>query len=98
MIQSLADKYKKHIAYPLLLVLYLQLIIAPLQAAVYTNYNIYTTYDFNNRPAKIKSGKSDLEGGNHLNFFYDKEIPKKTTPKYFEKRFTNFTLPFIIKK
>ena len=38
MIQSIADKYKKHVAYPMLLLFYLQTIILPLHAA--TNYNV----------------------------------------------------------
>jgi hypothetical protein len=44
MIQSISDKYKKHIAYPMLILFYLQTIILPLHAGISGPVKVYTNY------------------------------------------------------
>ena len=45
MIQSIATKYKKHIAYSMLILFYLQTIILPMHAVAYNNIPVMNIYN-----------------------------------------------------
>src|ERR1700677_3572292 len=57
MIQSLSDKYKKHIAYPFFIIFYLQ-IIAPLAAMA--NENTRTAYAYSSSYNRLSSKNKNI--------------------------------------
>ncbi|MBC7510998.1 MAG: hypothetical protein H7320_19970 [Ferruginibacter sp.] len=100
MIQTIAGKYNKHIAYPLFILFYLQTIILPLRAAVNIKDIIW-----NNSPVKknvfnkyaLKSGKFDNSGDEKLQRTR-KDINLNHSLKINLKNTSNLSSPLSVKK
>jgi hypothetical protein len=69
MIQSISNKYKKHIAYPMLILFYLQTIILPLHAAMNSNIPV---------PYYLSNGYTNTTNSNPIaELPFNNEPPKK---------------------
>jgi hypothetical protein len=71
MIQSFADKYRKHIAYPLFAVFYLQTILLPFSAAAHNNGSLRNDYGRGNNRANIKNAKPANIANKNKNAVYN---------------------------